>query len=313
MKKYGKWLWGFLVILALGTAGCSAKKDMNKATTQEADNAAYDMADNGFAMTEAKAEEAPAAESGNSGQEVKQIVDMEKKLIRTVKLGIETEYFDATVSELDQLCTNLHGYVGNSSLDNGTYNRTYAIEMRIPQENLDEFLNHVSTMGKMKIRYKTENTQDVTLDYFDSAEHKKSLEVERDRILQLIEQADSLEYVVSLEDKLSELRYMISSYESQLRRMDNQVSYSTVSIDIEEVKQITAEKDDTVGERIVSGLTRTLNEIKEAFLNFVVWFTTQFPRLVIYAIFIFFVVKIVRRVYRNSQKKYNKQDEPKEK
>jgi len=310
MKKYGFWLWGIFFVCMMAVAGCGHGSRKN-AMMDKCDTVAEEQytADYGFAENKAKTEEASAAsvvEKVEKTQNTKD-VNMEKKLIRTARLGIETEYFDASVKELEQLCSELEGYIGNSSLDNQGQHRTYSLEMKIPQEHLDEFLNHVSEIGSMKIRYKHENTEDVTLEYFDAKEHKESLEVERERILKLIEQADSLEYVVSLEDKLSELRYRINSYESQLRHMDHQVTYSTVNIDIEEVQQITIEKNDTVGARIASGLKKTLTEIKEAFLNLLVWFVTKLPKLVIYGVVLFTVVKIGRKIYR---KRKNKQENP---
>ena len=310
MKNAKRLIGVTLMILIICLSGCASKgnrKEMIENSVREESAAKDDM----FAMESGATEEYDSTEPAEAGENKTQAaqINPEKKLIRTVSMGIETEYFDDTTNELNQLCRSLSGYVGNSSLNNVGSTRHYSIEMRIPQENLEAFLNHVSSMGKMKIRYKNEDTQDVTLDYFDTQEHKKSLEVERERILQLIDQADSLEYVVSLEDKLSELRYQISSYESQLRRMDNQVSYSTVNVEIDEVEQITVEKDDTLGQRISSGLSATLHSIKDSVLNFIVWFVTQLPRLIIFAVVIFICVRIYTKVYRKKNKKEEKKEE----
>lgn len=322
MKKRLQGMMVVLGILTLCVTGCSAKKDeavsmkssvsMNGFTNDVAynqkavdDSGEYTSSySDSMVETEEVAVEADVSETSDVVEG-----EYEQKRIRTVYMQVETEYFDDTVEELDALCERLNGYIGNSELYNTTSNRRYSIVMRIPKDQLDHFLDYTDTMGRMKIRNKTESSEDISLTYYDSYEHKKSLEIERDRILELIEKADSLEYVVALEDKLSELRYQINSYESQLRRMDSQVSYSTVTMDIYEVTQITVDEESTVGERIASGITESLIHIKEGFLNFVVWFVSNLPNLVLLSVVAFIAVKIGRRVYRKTKAK--KQDETK--
>ena len=74
------------------------------------------------------------------------------------------------------------------------------------------------------ITNKSETTQDVTLQYSDLESRKKSLTVEQERIWALLEKADTLESVIALEERLSEIRYQLESMESQLRLYDNQVT-----------------------------------------------------------------------------------------
>ena len=231
--------------------------------------------------------------------------DYEQKLIRTIIMSVETEQFDEVIKDVEKALDQVNGYIGTSQLNNDSGDRTYHIEMRIPKDRLDQFLNEVDGMKELKIRRKHESTEDISLNYYDSLEHKKSLEVERDRILALIENADSLEYVVQLEDKLSELRYQISSYESDLRRMDNQVSYSTVNLDIYEVRKITVEKDDSIGTRIKDGFTSTMEGLKNTGTDFIVWFISKSPILILWAILIIVVVKIVKKARKKSMTQGN--------
>ena len=149
--------------------------------------------------------------------------------------------------------------------------------------------------------YEKENASDVTLQYVDSVEHKKSLEVERDRIVELIAQADSLEYVISLEDKLTEIRYQINSYESEIRRLDDLVSYSTVNLTVTEVQQIAVKKDASVKERIESGFEKKMTKAKEAFADFTVWFVVNLPVIIIVLIIVFVGIKIGKSRYKNNK------------
>ena len=70
---------------------------------------------------------------------------------------------------------------------------------------------------------------------------------EQERIWALLEKADTLEAVIALEERLSEIRYQLESMESQLKLYDNQVDYSTVSIHISEVAVYTPTGSQSVG------------------------------------------------------------------
>ena len=54
--------------------------------------------------------------------------------------------------------------------------------------------------------------------------------MEQDRIWALLEKADTLDAVIALEKRLSEIRYDLESMESQLRLYDNQVEYSILRL-----------------------------------------------------------------------------------
>ncbi len=110
--------------------------------------------------------------------------------------------------------------------------------------------------------------------------------------------AESLDAVVALEARLSEIRYELESYTSQLRLYDNQVDYSTVSIYMREVKDLTPTAPDSIGTRIQKGFNRSLNNLGEAVTDLIVWLAVNSPILFVLAVIIGAVVLIVRRLSR---------------
>ena len=107
-----------------------------------------------------------------------------------------------------------------------------------------------------------------------------------------------LDAVVALEARLSEIRYELESYTSQLRLYDNQVHYSTVSIYMREVKDLTPTAPDSIGTRIQKGFNRSLNNLGEAVTDLIVWLAVNSPILFVLAVIIGAVVLIVRRLSR---------------
>lgn len=242
-----------------------------------------------------------------------------RKLIRTVNLHVETDDFDTLLDKLNAEISALNGYVEQSDISGNsiqsTRSRRWAYTtVRIPSTSLDSFISYVEANGN--VTNKSETTTDITLKYSDLESKKKSLSIEQDRIWALLETADTLEAVIALEERLSEIRYELESMESTLRLYDNQVDYSTVYINIEEVKIYTPTVPETVGERIQKGFQKNLINMKDfcvdTFVAFISALPILIPSLIVISVFIFFIKKkIVRKKMQKMVSKIQVDPNPK--
>ena len=236
-----------------------------------------------------------------------------RKLIRNVDLNMETREFDVLVSRIKEKTEEMGGYIESSnlfgsSLDSGEYSgqRRADFTVRIPADQLDVFLDITGSLGNVISRQ--EQVTDVTLQYSDVESHKKSLEIEQERLWELLEKAESLEAVVALEARLSEIRYQLESYTSQLRLYDSQVDYSTVNLYVTEVQVLSAASPDRVGERIQSGFAKTLKRMEDEAVDLVVWLAVNSPVILCLGVFVLVLILAVRALERHvpSRKKRGK-------
>lgn len=225
---------------------------------------------------------------------------VERKLIRNVSMNLETREFDALTKSISDAVTFFGGYMeqadvsGNSLYWSGERSSRYSnITARIPENKLDAFLTEVSSQGN--VTYKNESVQDVTLQYTDITSRKKTLQMEQERLWELLEKAESVDAVIALEARLSEVRYQLESIESQLRTLDNQIVYSTVYLSIQEVQVLTSTDPDTIPVRIQKGLSRSLNTLKISSIDFLVWFISSLPILAVFAVLVFIAVIILKK------------------
>lgn len=225
---------------------------------------------------------------------------VERKLIRNVSMNLETREFDALTKSISDAVTFFGGYIeqadvsGNSLYWSGERSSRYSnITARIPENKLDAFLTDVSGQGN--VTYKNESVQDVTLQYTDITSRKKTLQMEQDRLWELLEKAESIDAVIALEARLSEVRYQLESIESQLRTLDNQIVYSTVYLSIQEVQVLTSTDPDTIPVRIQKGLSRSFNTLKISSVDFLVWFISSLPILAVFAVLVFIAVIILKK------------------
>lgn len=167
-----------------------------------------------------------------------------QKLIRKVYIDAQTEDMDGLLSQVEQRITELGGYVESREIYNGTnrqtQKRTGDLTIRIPAEKLDQFVNQIQDVSN--ITSLRETTDDVTLAYVSTESRILALQTEETRLLELLAQAETMEDLLTIESRLTEVRTELEQVQSQLRVMDNQVNYGTVYLSIAEVEQVVQKK-----------------------------------------------------------------------
>ena len=121
--------------------------------------------------------------------------------------------------------------------------------------------------------------------------------------MELLENAESIEDIIVIESRLSEVRYEIESMESQLRTFDNQVDYSTVHINVEEVERYTPQPEKTTWERIKSGFSENVYRVTNGIKNFAIEFVIAIPVLLVWAVVIVVGVIVIRMVLKKKHKR----------
>jgi len=302
--RRGKFLFIVTIVTAV-LSGCgSASQDRafvnTTATTQSASDAYW-----GAEFSEVEEASLEPQESVSKLQNVQS----DRKLIKTVDMNVETKEFDLLMETIEKQVNELGGYIERMDSYNGSVYSNYRVErnadltIRIPQDVLDTFLHRVSDIGNVTNR--SENVEDVTLTYVDIQSKRDTLETEHARLLELLERAESIEDIITIEDRLSNVRYQLQSMEAQLRTYDNRIDYSTVYLYISEVQELTPVEEESVWERIAGGFVQSLKNVGSGLVEFAIWFTVHIPYLAIWAIALFVIFAITKKIMRKRREKKN--------
>lgn len=314
MKKYGKRIlaaavgtFALLMIAACGSAGMDGVSTSQSGPSSNSyaggTSEAYDY---GLEMDyEASYEEAEMSSDTQKTQQNAALND--RKLIRTVNMDVETKEYDQLLSTLESRVQSVGGYIENLDSYNGsTYSgnrnsRHANLTIRIPKAEMDGFLELVSDVGNVIRR--SDSIEDVTLTYVDLESHRNALRTEQDRLLELLETAENLEDILTIEDRLANIRYQLESMESRLRSMDNQVDYSTLYLNVSEVQELTPVTEQTVWERIKEGFGDSVENIKDGAVEIAVWFMVNSPYLILLAVVVVVFIVIVKASWKKSMRK----------
>jgi len=305
MKRY---LSIVLVLLLLISAltGCGAKSDSY--VEQAAPEAAPEAAPM-EPMEEEVLYDETTSESGSTGT----VLPENQKLIRTVYMEAETLSMDSLITWLDGRVGALNGYYEQKSVrrsgsrDDGSYYQYADLTIRVPAENLDGFISQVG--DEANIVSTSESTENVTLTYVSTQSRVQALETEQTRLLELLENAETMEDLLTIEARLTEVRWELENYASQLRVLDNQVNYSTIYLSVWEVDEPTVIVERTTWQKIGDGFVANTGKMWRGLVNFFIWLLTAIPYLVPLALIGGGVVLILRLIKKAKLKKEAKRED----
>lgn len=228
-----------------------------------------------------------------------------EKIIKTVEAYVQTKEYDKYIESLTANVTANGGYIENSDANMGGYgnaNRHSVYKLRIPADKLDSFMLSAEENGK--ITSKTETQQNVTLEYVDIESRISAYKTERETLTGLLEKAASLENVLAIQERLSEVNYQIENFTAQLRVLENRVSYSTVTLHISEVERVT-ETERTLWQRIKNEFLNNIDNLKDGLEDFAVAVIGGIPVIVPMAVVVVVAIIIIRKLIRKRKAKKN--------
>ena len=255
-------------------------------------------AKNEMAMEMPMATEAASAPLYSTADSASPEVSTDQKLIKRVNMDAETEDLEELLPLLMEEISALNGYVESQEIYNGSSHSSYRyrhaqLTIRVPAENLEGLIDQVR--GASNVVSYNESVEDVTLTYVDLETRIRVLETERDRLLELMEKAETVSDLLEIEARLSQVRGDLESIHSQMKVLQNQVNYATIELYIDQVKAYTEVEEQTVWQRIGSGFTKNLKNMGEDLVDFFVWAITYSPQLILWAAIITVAVIALRR------------------
>lgn len=278
MRKNWKMILS-LVLVAAMLAGCSAKNAMDMEAPMESMSNMGVLADGSYYRDESTSGTGEAKPAGSA--QTSPVVTAQK-LIRTMSMDVETDNMDDLLAFLDAKVAALGGYMEERTVRNGSQSSTrryrYAnMTIRVPVERLDEMVEHIS--GKSNVTNSSESADDITLTYVATQSRVTALEVEQERLLELLAKADNMGDLLQIEARLTEVRTELEKVASQLRLYDNLVNYGTVNLSITEVQVFTVVEQENLWQRIGSGLRENWKSLCEGVEEVFVFVVTSLPFL----------------------------------
>ena len=168
---------------------------------------------------------AGASGGGSGGQNP--AGQQERKLIKTGSISLEVEQLASAEEAVLEWCQSFGGYVA-SSLNHET---NAAFTVRIPAVHFDAAMAAAGNLGR--VRSRNVSTQDVSEQFYDLQTRLDTRKILRDRLQAYLTQAANMEDLLGIERELNSTLTEIESMEGRMRRLSNQIDYSTITVDLQ--------------------------------------------------------------------------------
>ena len=229
------------------------------------------------------------------------------KIIYSANVQVETTDFDGSMAKLDELIAQYGGWVESSSVNGSNYadrsrgnvsRRSANYVLRFPSDRFNELMGSLSTLGN--VPYTHVYTENVTAQYYDVQARLTAYEAQEQRLLEMMELAETVEDIIILEDRLTEVRYQIERLQTSLNNWDRQVSYSTVYLDLSEVQEYTPEPQvqPSFGQKLLGALKDGLHGLGSFFSELLFGLTEALPALLLILAVVLIPLLVLRKKWK---------------
>jgi len=308
-----------------GSTGSAMAPDYKVEMEESMDMVTDSMNGSGVIMPapvpEAPMEEPKAPDTGKVDAAAGNAAQMSEKIIYSASVEMETLEFDQTVSSLESTVSSIGGFIESSNVSGDTsydsdgnvqiLNRRAWYTVRVPAEKFNQFLTFAGELGN--VISTNRNAQNVTSQYTDFEARLESLRIQEERLLEMMKKSDDINGLITLESRLSDVRYQIESIQRNLKNLDGKLAYSSVDFSIREVRvyQPTVKVQRTFWQRLGDSFSRGWEDFVDGWADFTVGLVGSIFPLTVFIVIVVVVVIVVRKTVKKHRARYQAKFTPK--
>ena len=306
------------IVLLLGLCACGGKAANSSAPAAPMPSSAPAAAssapayDSGYYESADSAPmESAEAEKGESGllTVITRNDALSDKMIYSASARVETTDFEGSVQKTYDLVERFGGFFEDSYIRGADYRSEYygyqtyreaQFTIRVPKDNYTGLTESLESLGSVTSLQST--AVNISPQYTDAQARLSVYEAEEQRLIAMMDKADTVEDLITIESRLADVRYEIEAITSTLRNWQNEIDYSTVTLTIKEGEEIRerVEYQRTFGEELRDGFLSTLKATGRFFKNLFRWIVVNLPVLVVLAVVVFLLVLLIRALRRRA-------------
>jgi archaellum component FlaC len=151
----------------------------------------------------------------------------ERKIVKTGEITLQVDNIGTAVGEVRAMAVALGGYVGGSNA--GADDERATLTLRIPADRFEEALGRVRDMDG-DVRAEATSEQDVTSSIVDLEARIDNLEASEAQYRLLVERAQKVRDILSVQSRLDDVRGQIEQLKAQLEQLSGLAALSTLTV-----------------------------------------------------------------------------------
>lgn len=188
-----------------------------------------------------------------------------RKVIYRASVSVQVAMVEDAVTEVRRIAESLGGFVEQLSSSGETQSRKANIAVRVPQGEFFTALERIEALGKVQDR--NVGSEDVSEEFIDlDARLKSSLRKEQS-LLSLLNKANTVNDILTIERELFRVRSEIERFQGQLNFLERRVALATINIQLFPPKPQSSEPPSALLTIQVSDVSGSVDEIKALVSN----------------------------------------------
>lgn len=186
--------------------------------------------------TDAQAEEGSSSSLEDGSPVSNPLPQIQPRVIQNASLSVTVGKgdFEETIDHARQIAATLGGFVTTSQSSQGPDQRLVrgSIVVRVPGQAYAQAMSQFAALGKVVARQ--ESGTDVSLQYVDLEARARHLEAVERQLLGFLDQTTTVADALVVQQRLNEVQLELEEVRGQLRYLDDQTSFATVSLEVAE-------------------------------------------------------------------------------
>lgn len=192
------------------------------------------------------------------------------KIIYTAAARGRVENLDSALIRITQRITAAGGYLSNQHRTNSNWEHAATLTIRLPAGALSPTLAYLPEVI-VELDYQNLDTRDVSAEWLDLESRLQTKRDVRDRYIDILRnKAKKVEDILNAEDKIRVITEEIEAKEGQLRYLRDQVSLSTMTLELYETREyrnVGPTTTRTFGSELMASLANGWELVREMFLG----------------------------------------------
>ena len=276
----------------------------------------YGMSD-GLYLGSSKSSSVDSYESnevaGDGSSYVEEAHENEKR-IYTGWVSLETVRFDDAMQMLEQMVLDAGGYFEENEVsrrsnvwgESDSY-READLTIRVPVDQFDSMIQTLNEAKDIAVLSQRVSSEDVSEQYYDVQTRLKNAREEVEQLQKLLEQASTIEDLISVQSALSEATSDLESFQGQLNHMDSRILYSYLYVDLQEVTALTmSARAVNYGSKLLEGVVQGFTGGVEFLADLLLWVVSNWLVLAVLCTLIGLFVRWRRKRKHGSVRRFRR-------
>ena len=222
-------------------------------------------------------------------------------IARTAQLTVIVKDFDSSQKRLEEILQRHGGYVGEmTTFAPDGADRKLSATLRVPANQLDAAIAEVKELGR--VESESQSGEEVTALYIDLQARLSNARNTEQRLTELLRrQTGKLDEVVTVEEKISEVREEIERMEAEQQNLSQRVDFGTLSVSFNEERKTQLQvMPPSVGTQFHNAAVEGYRSVVDGIVSLLIFLMSWGPSLLLWAAVLFFPARFAwRRLHRD--------------